>query len=319
MARIILSARQKATLRSASREAVRETFTSLGNFRQRNNWIGESNRYGKDCPAVLKRDLKANRPLNHLHMRQYVAASGPLHCSDGWGFLGRAANAHISGDPDAARHLAYYAELRGAMALLACEGIGSINTVHYVIDHRLRCRKLDRGGTHIATWLALEHWSDLARAADLLSEIIAPGGIRMSDWLTAFRTPYSARAITGNWLRSWGLDIKRLTQDREARNESSYRPTRIRSRTVMSARSAARSLIGLWTAIEPQSHARFEQLDRSLLALSMKQAYEATTGQAATANLTDFTARLTAAVQNLSPRLAGPPRSTQHLRLGLVR
>lgn len=258
-----LTKKQKTTLKSASREAVRATFRELKSFRKRKDWVGKNNRYRNNGSKVADRDNKAKKPVNQLHMRQYIAALAPLHCSDGWAFLGRAAGAHISGDPDAARHLAYYAELRAAMALLASEGIAVLNKIQFVLDEDLSCRKLERGGTHQVAWLALEHWAGLARAASLLSEIVAPAGIPLSEWLSAFGTPTNVRALSSNWFRQWGLDIRRLIEDREARNESSYRPTRLRRRDVASARTAAESLVDWWSTIEPQADSRFELLDRS--------------------------------------------------------
>jgi len=61
--------------------------------------------------AVTKEDLL-----------EVLAIRGPLHALDGWSYVGRALSALIAGDSHAARHLAYYGELRGALSLLASSG-----------------------------------------------------------------------------------------------------------------------------------------------------------------------------------------------------
>jgi hypothetical protein len=68
------------------------------------------------------------------HLAQYIAASSILHCADGWSYLGRAINCLLKGDPHRVVHLAYYAELRAALSLLASEAIGVFSRNNFVID-----------------------------------------------------------------------------------------------------------------------------------------------------------------------------------------
>jgi len=78
-------------------------------------------------------------------MTGYVAVSAPLHCADGWSFLGRAVAAILLGDATAARHLGYYAELRAAMSLMAAHGVGIFNRTHFVVVTADDCRLVPQG------------------------------------------------------------------------------------------------------------------------------------------------------------------------------
>lgn len=51
-------------------------------------------------------------PYTASEVGEYVAASLPGHCIDGWAYLGRSLSACLHGDAGTARHLAYYAEPR---------------------------------------------------------------------------------------------------------------------------------------------------------------------------------------------------------------
>jgi len=196
MPRLKLNTRQKTTLRKSDRVAVRAVSGRLALHIRRGKWLGNNNVYRQDCIKVLDAPRQRHRPINHRHLSEYIAASAPLHCMDGWSFLGRALGCHAQGDADAARHLGYYAELRGAMSLLAAEGIGIFSSRHFVLESPQRCRELGLRGTHRVAWLALEHWSGLKRSADLLATVIEPGGIPLVDWLAVCRrNKYECRRI----------------------------------------------------------------------------------------------------------------------------
>ena len=119
--------------------------------------------------------------------------------------LGRAIDCHSRGDFDASRHLAYYAELRAALSLLAAEGVGIFDDRHFIINTPKDClhigalpragRRSDLG-THYFAWAALEHWSDLRRSVELLGKIISASGFALVDWLDNFGT---GPGIPANW------------------------------------------------------------------------------------------------------------------------
>src|SRR5262245_50036590 len=113
----------KQHLRKASRAPVGTYFQTLSPPDRRARWLQTNNKYRVRCTHRYECDLKASPPtVDHAGLTSYIAASGPCHVVDGWSFLGRAVDAALHGDPYTAIHLGYYAELRAAMSLLACEG-----------------------------------------------------------------------------------------------------------------------------------------------------------------------------------------------------
>src|SRR4051794_23369664 len=107
-----LSLAQQATLNTASRPAVRGAFSGVRQHWPTKQWLSARNRYRDDSVKRIREDTRPGKRLVHLHMGQYIAASSITHCFDGWSYFARAVDAELSGDPDAARHLGYYAELR---------------------------------------------------------------------------------------------------------------------------------------------------------------------------------------------------------------
>jgi hypothetical protein len=276
----------KKILRKASKEKLQASLERLGRHFRRDDWIGKTNRYRKNCVSVIKRDESDTRPFRNGDFAQYIAASGPLHCADGWGFLGRATQCHSIGDADSARHLGYYAELRAAMSLLAYNGVGILDRTHYVIDSKGTCQKVRArsgkySGTHSFTWLALQHWAGLRNAADLLGQVITPGGLPLRDWFNAFRGGSSLQPIATKWLSLWGLDLKQFVDDRDARNEASYRPNRLSTKRGLDALSASTFLRDVWMSLDPSMPSRFELIDRQLLRLALEDAFKAITDREA--------------------------------------
>jgi len=265
---------QQAILRNASGLAVIQTFAGLKRHLNRKIWVGQNNRYRKDCVSRVQADIGSNS-LNSAHLAQYVAASGPLHCADGWSFLGRALACIARGDNHSAMHLGYYAELRAAMSLLATQGVGIFNDRHFVLDKRDQCVLLNAGkgkgiSTHRMAWAALEFWADGMSVSDHLFEIITPGGIALKNWIHHFGMPDNAIDPVGRkWLKLWGLDLERLANDHIARNEVSYRPTGLSPKPSADARESSSFLTDLWMLCEPSGYSRFETLDRHLLRLSL--------------------------------------------------
>jgi hypothetical protein len=310
-----LSTQQKKTLQLSSRRTVQDVFARLRPYFRRylNNgrWIGISNRYCDNTVDKLFRDTNGGRNnVNHKQLSQYILVSAPLHCADGWDYLGRAIDCLARGDADVARHLGYYAELRAAMSLLAAEGIGVFNNRHFVLDHSYTCRLLPKSQgrdlrTHEIAWLCLEHWANRKTSTDLLEEIISPGGIPLRNWLDDFGVT-SKRPIGSEWLISWGLDLRRLSDDREARNEASYRPTRLIPKMSLDAIACSEFLRNLWALYQPYGDSRFEALDRHLLRLTLRKAYKAITGNDVQADLHGFEMRIDKMLRDTIPSGAVP-------------
>jgi len=286
---------QKEAIRRASKAAISAAFARIATNLLSKRWLPNSNDYTVDCTEVLRSQTSVLPPGVHSSdLAEYIAASAPLHCMDGWSLLGRALESHARGDIHTAIHLAYYAELRAAMSLLASEGIGIFDDRHFVVTGPKLCEPLGEfsipkksrgktgGGTHNLAWLALEYWSTLARAGNLLTRIVRPGGIAFGDWLDEYGAPSLSRAMGKRWLQQWGLDLRRLSEgkDRDARNQASYRPTQLILATRMRAAESSSCLRSLWLLAEPQAAARFAELDRHLLRVALDYAKDALPGGA---------------------------------------
>jgi hypothetical protein len=174
--------------------------------------------------------------------------------------------------------MGYYAELRAAMSILAAEGKGIFNNRHIVFDQRRVCNQIrsrPRRGTHDMTWLALEDWAGSTSSSQLLADVIQPNGKPLKEWLQAFSSGSLWWPFGGEWFTTWGLDLQRIYTDRDARNEASYRPTRINSIGSLGLRETIDAIFNLWLSCQPIS-SPFENLDCHLLRLSLEKAFETT-------------------------------------------
>ena len=208
----------------------------------------------------------------------HLAASAPTHCCDGWAFLGRAVASYLRGDPDTARR-AYYAELRAAMAMLATEGIGIFSRLHFSIDKQQKASIGARTGTHVATWAILEEWASRNQAADLMGRILTPRDIPMNDWLNHFSPGAVWAPVAEDWLRVMGLDLKRLSADRDARNEASYRPTQLNPCAANTPEAIAAICAEPVAAARAEQHLIVRAIDRELLRLTLELAFRSSTGR----------------------------------------
>jgi hypothetical protein len=275
----------KSRLRKASREQIESYFSCLPSRARGQKWLRKKNRYRVSCTATLKKDIAAST-VDDTDLREYVAASGPCHVIDSWALLARAVDAGLRGDSYSATHFAYYAELRAAVALLACEGVGVLDRRHPIVlptgltDYNLRAERWDRStqrfggpqfvGTHAVVWPALQHWSTLNRAGDLLEEVVSPEGIPISEWLRACGAPVPAREIGRRWLRVWGLDLSVIDDDHNARNLASYRPSEFRRPAQLEVSQIVEFVEDLWGLFEPGTQRRFPNVERFLLRRTLR-------------------------------------------------
>ena len=267
---------QQRILELASRSTIQNAISRLRTPWAAQVWLPLQNKYRIEAADKVKADSQSNAFV-HSHLVDYVAASVLGHCYDGWSFLARALEAEMSGDPDAARHLGYYAELRAAMSILAGEGIGVFNRHHAVILANGRCQSLPGQTTHQFTWEALEHWAALPRSSAALFNAIRPAGIALQNWLAAFGG--SAGFLAHSWLKQWGLDLSRLVEDRESRNLASYRPTAFTSPGPQPISNVVNAVTQLWSLCSPGSRGEFSSMDRHLLRLGLNMLFKSRTGR----------------------------------------
>ncbi len=137
-----LGAQQRGTVSRATPIRVAQEFARLPRNWPRERWLSANNRYAKNCIEKIRQDTAHGGQLRHGHLASYIAASSTIHCMDGWSYAARAVEAELSGDIDAARHLAYYAELRAAMSILAGAGVGVFHNQHFALRVNGRCAQI---------------------------------------------------------------------------------------------------------------------------------------------------------------------------------
>jgi hypothetical protein len=271
-----LHPRNATALSGASTAAVEQTLASTRRFLNDGSWLGKRNRYVTNTVNVIKDELKTNGVLTSpRNLAQYIAVSGVLHVADGWAYLGRAIIALLRGDPRRSLHLAYYAELRAAMSLLATEGIGVFSGDHFLVTGNCVVSRLPvKSPTHEFVWDVLQHWAGLAPTGSTLAEILHPYGRSLADWLQPVGGVAAFAPQARSWFEAWGMDLKELGNDREARNESSYRPGGLPTDWTLDATDAIAFVTDLWRMFEPSSTS-FEQIDQHLMRTALETIFEA--------------------------------------------
>lgn len=269
---------QISVLAQADPNSVVETFRRLGRYRGDGRWLAKANVYGTDTVDRIRTDRQGNQ-INGKHLAEYISASTVLHMADGWGFLGRAMQAHLIGDYAVARHLSYYAELRAAMSILACNGVGVFSGWNYVLTGpRSVVEVAPKSPTHQFTWAALHWWAQSQGPWNLIGDSVRPYGVPVGDWLS-LAPGYSAwGAVASGWVTSLGLDIQRVADDQESRNIASYRPNRLMVGKKASERDDVSFAVDLWRSLEP-SVTGFSLLDIHILRITLERAFEGVEGK----------------------------------------
>ena len=200
-----------------------------------------------------------------------LAATGPSHCLDGWTFLSRALAALLSGDTHSTRHLAYYAQLRAALSLLHCHGIGIFNGVNFAVDrsgalfHIGNGSPGDRGpGTHAAAWAALSGWADQMGTASVFLNSVTFRGVSLLDSIDAVWPSATGAPLVSRVIENWGIDLRRSAEEHGSRNVSSYCAHAFNS-APSGMESRLELVRSIWRSLEPDGRGGFPALDRYLL------------------------------------------------------
>ncbi len=265
-----LNADALAAIETASTTAVQDAATALSGRLPPGQWVDPGSPFRRP-PSEAVGELQAlDDELASRYLCEYLAISTLFHCFDGWSFLGRAIDAEMAADPATAGHLAYYAELRGAMSLLASQGIGVFDNVHTAAIEDRSFKMIEGGGrTHRFIWRALDHWASLG-AEQVLFQIVKPHGIALTDWMEIMHPSQSGvTVIAENLVRQWGFELEKFEADRLRRNLISYNPTHLVSAAPRGISEVLRSVIDLWRCCEPSPPLTFQQLDWLLLRYSL--------------------------------------------------
>ncbi len=234
-------------------------------------WLSTSNPYLVGGSKRVVDDFKAGS-VAYNEVTEYVAASAFLHCADAWSYVGRAVDALLKGDPHAAVHLAYYAELRAAKSLLAAEGVFVGNGYSFALDGNATLTTVSREPTHRAAWELIDEWFKQAGAVATVARIVAPGGQALRAWIGAI--PGGVNAVMQDMLSGLAFDLCSFAEDRERRNLASYEPTTLTAPTL-GVDTIRRTLSGLWAELEPMTGGDFPGIDRAILANVLFRQYSA--------------------------------------------
>jgi hypothetical protein len=216
-----LTVQDQTTLAMADATAIRGVLASLG-ARAVPPWL----RQGHPFPdGALPMGQAAFAAVPSVDLVEIISVRGPLHVIDGWSYVGRALNALISGNAHASRHLAYYAELRAALSILASSGVGIFNRRNVVIDALGAVHPLQDRSTHDMCWATILHWAQLGGSLDRIAEPISIAGVSLLEPLRDFFPGSSSAAVASYLMQEWGFDLEQGAQDRDERNRSSYHPT----------------------------------------------------------------------------------------------
>lgn len=266
---------QKLAIEQATAESVNRAMQQLHPALKRKAWL-RANRYEADVIGTLKNERR-HSSHDSQQLTQYIAASVPLHCSDGWALMSQSACAFLCGDWANAIHLAYYAELRAAMAFLASEGVGIFNDYHVCIDQSSQLHPVRDIGTHRLVWKAMNHWASLNPHGTRLLSLVTVEGRSIDEWLIDARVSGSTRAsLAEYWLSAWSLDLKVLSNDHELRNSVSYRPTRLQRARYLNVIKGLEGISQIWSACQPSSPGSLSVLDLHLLRLALETGYRGT-------------------------------------------
>ncbi|RST26323.1 hypothetical protein [Chryseobacterium lacus] len=242
--------------------------------------ISESNPLKKNGIKALgkHRNITNSFTIKEKEFKTYLAASSLAHVLDGWMYLSNSFNALINGDEGTAIHLAYYAELRGAMSLLASEGIGVFDKHHFgtfkneSVIFRYPRNEMRKGATHQFVWTAMEKWSSSGVKPDSnILKIFKVNGINFYDITEYFHPSTSSSSLLSvsiikSWLKDWCFDIMTYKSDRKERNEVSYRPQRISDFSQkINFKDIINELENYWSVISPSGIDNFSTLDKYLL------------------------------------------------------
>ena len=152
-----LTASDQTALGNLSSNEIAKIITSLGpNFVQA-RWLGQLNRYSKNTDKTVGSETAGatGRIARPKQLSQYIAASCFLHAADGWSYLGKSMLSLLRGDPHRSLHLAYYAELRAAMSLMATRGVGIFNGRNFIVLGANNVKSVGKGNrTHQFAWEA---------------------------------------------------------------------------------------------------------------------------------------------------------------------
>ncbi len=236
---------------------------------------GKQGQLPPDWPSV--RNLPASEVIDA------VAAAGPQHCVDGWSYAARAISALLEGDPHASRHLAYYAQLRAGLCVLANLGIGVFNGINFLVtgsgtierlDQSVGRRRRRRGeGTHTIVWDALDDWSKEAHLSARFLDLLRVRNVSLKDSIGAIWPGFVAPGAVTYLIDGWGIDLARGKTEKHHRNTSSYVPQAFNPIDTPTM-DCLKFVEAVWEVFRCGAVSSFDNLDRLLLRTLLQRQHD---------------------------------------------
>lgn len=232
-------------------------------------------------------DTNSTNRLTNDQVNTYLSSSSLLHLLDGWTYFSHSVESLLKGDSGIAVHLSYYAELRATLSFLASEGIGIFNSHHFCLTSANRIVEnpsVQNSGTHQFTWDVIEKWasSNVKPNTNDILKVFSVNNKNFEEWSNAFpySSPGNSLLIVKNWLKKWNFDVSYFRNDREMRNNVSYRPQRfVNNPATYNLNTVIEKLGSIWELLEPNQSNRFHVLDKYLLRLFLQEIYKNLPGQ----------------------------------------
>lgn len=219
----------------------------------------------------IRRLNRARQQLTDTQMKCLVATCGPNHCLDGWGYLSRSVSALVARDGHSAKHMAYYAQLRAAMSMLAVSGVGIFNGLNICVDatgavHKLEDNSENQNGrnTHSIVWPALDAWLRIDSNAARFLTAIKMHGSNLKDALDSIWPNRQPASIVVPLINAWAFDLTIANRHHEQRNISSYTPHEL-NEIPCSFQDEMDFLSETWNALEPSIPNGFSKIDSHIL------------------------------------------------------
>jgi hypothetical protein len=206
---------------------------------------------------------------------QYLALSSASHVLDGWRYMSQAALSFLNGSRTQAIHLAYYAELRAALAILAFSGIGILKRKHFALTSGMDVIWF-QGATHDTTWKAIGYWSRQPVHGIEVLRCFSCLGLSGEEWAEACGAASSGTVqdIAEYWVSDWTVDLSTLGQDSDLRNEASYRPNLRLTALDLPSEVDLRFVRDACAASIPVDYGQFDIVDRAIVYDLCKKSYE---------------------------------------------
>lgn len=269
-----LSQSGQSALERQSEDAIVSALSSLKTAFQNKTLIGSQNPFFINHGTAIKDFFGeiADSPKPNDDLTAYMSMSVIIHNNDGWSYLSQAMQAIIRGDIGAASHLAYYAELRAALSILASQGVGIYNRKNVIVDSTGNIHQLSKDPTHTITWLALDEWAKSTNANEFFGSEILPFNIPLREWLHAYEGTPDLTHTGASLIKMWGLELRKYSLDRNSRNDVSYQANLKTELKRLTPQALSSFMSEIWLSSDPESKP-FSRLDSKLLKKILNNIY----------------------------------------------